>query len=257
MSVGIFVIDAQSAAHVDVLNARDAGGLQAVLQLVDAQRERLEVVHLQNLAADVEVQTDELHVRQFAAAADDALHVLHVDAELVFRESRLDVGVRVGAHIGVDAQADGGGAAELRSQLVDDLQLGDALHVEAEDALLQSEAYFPVALAHAGVDDALGGESGFECGADFAAAHAVGTQSGLSDLLQYHGIGIGLHGVVHVHVVVKLVADDPKRLGQQLGVVVVEGRPQPLEAFCREHVFLFRIILWTAPAAWPSCRPCG
>ena len=41
------------------------------------------------------------------------------------------------------------------SQLVDYLQLGDALHVETENVVVKTEINFPVALANTGIDNLL------------------------------------------------------------------------------------------------------
>ena len=53
-TVGVLVVDTQTAAYIDVLNA-DAVAFQLVLQLIDAIAECFEVAHVENLAANVEV----------------------------------------------------------------------------------------------------------------------------------------------------------------------------------------------------------
>ena len=169
------------------------------------------------------MQSDEVDVGKFGAATYYALHILHINAELVLGESRLYVGMCVCSHVGIDAQAYGGCAVELGSEVVDDFQFGYALHVEAEDALLQTETYLPVALANAGINNLFCGESGFKCSTYLTAAHAVGPQSCLCNLTQNAGVGIGFDGIVHVHVVIEQTVDDAQRVSQKLGVVVVEG----------------------------------
>ena len=103
----------------------------------------------------------------------------------------------VGTHVGDHAQTDVGHFARLSGKVVDDLQLGQTLHVEAKDAFFQTKIDFPVFLAHSRVDNALGGESCVECGLDLASAHAVGPHSVAGDEPQHFGIGIGLHRIVY------------------------------------------------------------
>jgi ribosomal protein L17 len=93
----LFSID---VLHLDILR------LQDLLQLIDTQAQHLEVVHLQDLTPDMEMQADELHVLQLFGALDDGHHVTHRNAELILSETRRDVGMRVSAHLRVDAEAD-------------------------------------------------------------------------------------------------------------------------------------------------------
>ena len=110
----------------------------------------------------MEVESLELHVLHALSQADDFFHILHVDAKLVFSQACGDVGVCVCSHVGVDAEAYGGHFPLAGSNFVDDLQLGDALYIEAEDAFVKSELYFPIAFAHSGKNNLVGRESGLE-----------------------------------------------------------------------------------------------
>ena len=53
-TVGVLVVNAQTAAHIDVLHAQVVA-LQLVLQLIHAVTQGLEVAHVENLRADVKV----------------------------------------------------------------------------------------------------------------------------------------------------------------------------------------------------------
>ena len=59
----------------------------------------------------------------------------------------------MGTYIWVQAEGDACYLALLGCQFVDDLQLGDALHVEAEDIAVEAEVDFPVALSHTSIDN--------------------------------------------------------------------------------------------------------
>ena len=101
----------------------------------------------------MEVESDELDMAHLLGSLDDAFHVFHGNAELVLGQSRGDIGMGVGTDIGVDAQCHLGCLVHAGGNLLDDLQFGLALHVEAEDTFLQSQLNLPVAFAHAGIDD--------------------------------------------------------------------------------------------------------
>ena len=203
-----------------------------------------EVAHIENLRADVEVQAHELDVLHLLSHADDVEHVAHRDAELVLGQSGGDVGMRVSTHVGIDAQADARHLSLRGGQLVDDLQLGDALHVEAEDVGVEAEVDFPIALAHAGVDNLRGREPRAEGGTNLSAADAVGAEPRLAYDAEHLRVGVGLHGVVHVEPLMlpALVVDGGKRLAQQGRVVVVERSLALGELFYGECTFNHRRI---------------
>ena len=60
-TVGVSVVDTQTAAYVDMLHT-DAMTVEFVLQFVHTVAEGFEVAHVENLRTDMEVQTNELHV---------------------------------------------------------------------------------------------------------------------------------------------------------------------------------------------------
>ena len=170
--------------------------------------ERNEIVHLQNLRTDVEMQAHKGGVCHFLCLADDCFHLVHGDAELVFRQSGGDVGMGVCAHIGIDAEADTCHAVHPCGNLVDDLEFGHAFHIEITYAGAQSQLNFPIAFSHSGIDDAVSGKAGIEAGLDFASTHAVGAQSGFLYETKHIGVDFFLYGV--------------NRILQQTGVVVVK-----------------------------------
>ena len=233
--VGVLVVDAQAAAHVDVAH-RAAAALQARDQLVDAVAQRREIHHVQDLRSDVEMQAAVADVRQAQRQVHDLVELLVVDAELVLRQAGGDAGVRVRSDVGIDAQAHGRHDAHFARQGVDHLQLGRRLDVEAGDAGLQGDADLRVALADAREHDALRGEPRRQGGEHFAAAHAVGAEAPRRDLRQDPRVVVGLDGVVHaeVRVAVELGLHRIQRPPQQRQVVIVERRPHRGETLNRE-----------------------
>ena len=173
-AVGMLVVYAESAAHIDVLYF-DVVSFQLVLQFIDSVAESLEVTHVKYLTANMEVQAEELDVLHGCSFCNDTLHVLHGNTEFVFCQSCGDVGMCVCSYVRIDAKANLCCLVLSGSQLVDDFQFGNTLHVEAEDAFLQSEIDLPVALAHTGIYDLVGRKSCVDSSLYFSSAHAVGS----------------------------------------------------------------------------------
>ena len=87
-------------------------------------------------------------------------------------------------HVGVQSECHAGCFPLGCGQFVDDVQLRYALHVEAEDVLVESEIDFPVALAHSGIDNLAGRKASPDDSFYFAATDTVGSQTSLSDQAQ-------------------------------------------------------------------------
>ena len=192
-------------------------------------------------------------VRDVRAALRQADHLgqhLVEDAELILGQAGGDVSMCMSAHIGVQPEGYCCYLSLGGCQFVDDFQFGNALHVEAENACIESDIDFPIALAYAGKHYLRGRKACIEHGLDFASADTVDSQSGLTDDVQHLGIGIGLHGVVYMPVVVAphLVVDGTQRLTEQGRIVVVEGCLLLFEFLYGEitfHVFgvdVFRLL---------------
>ena len=79
------------------------------------------------------------------------------DAELVLGLAGGDLGVAAGVDVGVDAERDRRGAAELGRDLGERDELGLGFDVELADAVPERERHLGAGLADAGEDDALAG----------------------------------------------------------------------------------------------------
>ena len=86
----------------------------------------------------------------------DAQGLADVDAELVLAQAGGDVGMRVGEDVGIDAQGKARDAFQLAGASGKQREFGFALHVEFEDAGVESEIDLRGGLAHAGEDNAAG-----------------------------------------------------------------------------------------------------
>ena len=170
----MIIVNAQSASHIDVLH-NDVMRFKLVLKFVDTVAECLEITHIENLASDVEVQSEELDVLHLGSLFDYGFHVSHGNSELVFCQTCCDVCMRMGADIRIDAETNLRNLILFFSQFIDDFQLRNTLYIEAEDAFLQSEVDFPIAFAYTSVNNLAGWKSGFDGCLNFSSAHTVGS----------------------------------------------------------------------------------
>ena len=140
----------------------------------------------------------ELYVGHLMGTLNGRDEVVERYAELVLRKSSGDVGVCVGTDIGVHTKRNTCCFALGGSQLVDDFKLSYAFHVEAEDVCVESEIYFPVALADSCVHNLVGRETCIERCLYLAAAYTVGAETSMAYELEHFRVDIGLHGVVNL-----------------------------------------------------------
>ena len=150
----------------------------------------------------------------------------------------------MGTDVGIQTEGHTGYFALRGCQFVDDLQLRDALHVEAENLVVEAEVDLPVGLSHTCIDDLRRGKSRLDGSLDLSAADAVGTQSCLTDDAEDTRVGVCLDGVVHHESLVFLClgVNAAQRFAQQFRIVVVEGCLDLLQLLYRElsfsHYFL-------------------
>ena len=191
------VANAESTAYIDILND-DMIALKLVLQFVDTVAQSLEVAHVKYLTTNMEVQSHKLHVLHLCRFFYRSLHVLHGNAEFVFCKSGSDIGMSMCAHVRVDTESHSRHLASCCCKLVDNFQLGDALYIEAENILVESEVNLPVAFAHSGVYYLRWCKTCIDGSLYLATAHAVGTKTSLADYVEHFWIGISLHRIVHM-----------------------------------------------------------
>ena len=130
----------------------------------------------------------------------------------------------VSTHVGVDAEAHRCHLTFIGGNLIDDLQLGDALNIEAEDAPVESQLNLPIAFTHTCKYYLVCREASLEHLFYFPPRHTVYTKACLVDDLEHLEVGISLYCVVDEIVVVFLCfcVDGVKCLTQYVCVVIVE-----------------------------------
>ena len=214
---------------------------QLVLQLVDSVAESLEVTHVKYLTTNVEVKPKELNVLHFCSFLDDALHIAHSDTKLVFCQAGCDVGMSMSAHIRVDAEANLSYLILFSCKFIDNLKFWDALYIEAEDAFLQTEIDFPITLAYTCIYNLAGRETCLDGCLNLSSAHAVGSQSCLTDDIEHLWIGVCLHGIMYLKSLMFacLFINRLQSLAQQIGVIIVEWSLYLLKFVNRKCSFHF------------------
>ena len=99
LTVGVTVVNAESAPHIDVLDA-DMASFQLILQFVDAVTQSHEIAHIQYLGTDVEMQSDESQVLHILRNVYHMVHILHANTKLVFGQPSGNIGMGMGTYIG-------------------------------------------------------------------------------------------------------------------------------------------------------------
>jgi len=103
----------------------------------------------------------------------------------------------MGTYIGIDTESHIGYLTFSGSQLIDNFQFRDRLHIKAENIIIQPQINFPISLTHPGKNNLASGKTGFDGSTDLTATYTVGTQTVLADNGKHFEIGVGLHGIMH------------------------------------------------------------
>ena len=175
--VGVVVVDAESAAHVEVFQ-NDALFAEPLLDVEYPFAERFEHLHIADLRADVEVQPDDFEVCEFFERSDRRVDFVVRDAEFVIRFAGGDVAVRFWIDVGVDPKRDSRLFAHSSGDFVDDLQFVQRFAVEREDFLAERVFDLPVGFADAGEYDLRCRKPVFDGHPHFVAADAVHAHAG-------------------------------------------------------------------------------
>src|SRR5208337_2602387 len=120
----------------------------------------------------------------------------HGNAELVLVQAGGDVRVRAGVNVGVYADSEFGGFAQMGGASAEHLQLGGAFHVEQENAGSKGKVDFLRQLADSGEDD-LGGRlaANSQYALQFTAGHDIETTTQRCEQPKNREVRVGLHGV--------------------------------------------------------------
>src|SRR5690606_36576792 len=174
---------------------------------------------------DMRVDAGYADAGQLCRAPIDRPSPLPGYAELVLCLPGGDFTVRPGVDIGIDAQRYRRGLAERRCARRQKLKFRLGLNVEAENAGLKREVYFPRGLADTGKYDLPGGNAGGQRSPHLTLRDDVGAGAEPGQRCQYRLVGICLKGVADQRIEsVEGVAQDPEMPHERCRRIAVERR---------------------------------
>ena len=178
------VVDAEPTAEIDVLQA-DALGLHGVHQVENAIHGIEVGGFLGDLRADVAIDSLDMQAWQLRRTLVGGEHALVRYAEFVALQACGDVGMGLGIHVRIHADAHGCPDAHALSHAAQYFELGFAFHVEAAYADTQGLAHFRARLANAGKDHRGRVAARGQHASELAARDDVEPAPGLREQLQH------------------------------------------------------------------------
>ena len=173
MPMRIVVINAKSAPYINIPYCYMMF-FQCILKLIDAIAQCRKVVHIEYLASNMEMQTDEFNILHLLRTLNNGQHIPHSYAEFVLSKPGFYIGMCVCADVRVDTKAYIGHLILFLCQFVNDFKLGNTLYIEAENRGFECQIYFPVGLAYACKYNFISRKTSFDCSLNFSSAHAIG-----------------------------------------------------------------------------------
>ncbi len=170
------------------------------------------------------VDADRLQVRQRRGGAVGRQRVVKGDPEFVGLQTGGDVRVGLGVDVRVHAQRNARHLADRACHLVQAVQLGNRFDVEAQDAVLEREAHFIGALAHARKNHLVRIAAGSDHAQQFTARDDVETGAFARQQVQDGQVGIGLHRVADQRVAPGAGVGKGVEVLQQRGLGIDIGR---------------------------------
>ena len=174
-----------------------AVGAQFAHEIGEQREGVVEGLQVGDLRADVHVDARHGEAGQGPRAGVDGARAGERNAELVFRSSGGDLGVRARVDVRIDAKGEARDASARRGDLRERLQLRLGFDVEAENILLERQRHFGAGLADAGKNDLVRGHAGGAGAAQLALGDDVHPGAQARQGGEHRLIGIGLHRVAH------------------------------------------------------------
>ena len=177
------------------------------------------------LGTDVLVDPHDLDARKGGGPLIFRHRPFDRNPELRFFHAGGDVGMGLGIDVGIDPQGDRSLSTQSHRHLTDMVELVLALHVEHEDLFLECIGDLLTALANAGKDDLIGGDSRLSRPEKLPARHDIDSCAFLGQEREDGQVAVGLHGIGHEsRVGGKRFPISPNSLHQGLLAVNVERR---------------------------------
>ena len=190
------------------------------------------------LRSDVHLEAAQIEVGESGGTVVELGDEFEVDAELVFGFSGGDVFVGLRVDVGIHTDGDWGGEAEVFGDLVDQLEFGDGLGVDAVDVVFEGILEFVAGFADAG-EGALGAAAaGLEDAVELATGDDVEAAAEFVEEAEDGEVAVGFDGVGDVVVeVAEGCVEAGVMIAEGVGRVDVERRAVLLGQGGEVHVF--------------------
>ena len=233
---GGVVDDADTAADGEELDV--VGGLELLDEGSDAFDGLDEGGDAAELRSDVHLEAAQIEVGESGGTVVELGDEFEVDAELVFGFSGGDVFVGLRVDVGIHTDGDWGGEAEVFGDLVDQLEFGDGLGVDAVDVVFEGILEFVAGFADAG-EGALGAAAaGLEDAVELATGDDVEAAAEFVEEAEDGEVAVGFDGVGDVVVeVAEGCVEAGVMIAEGVGRVDVERRAVLLGQGGEVHVF--------------------
>ena len=170
------------------------------------------------------MQTHKANVPKLTASTDYTYHILHCNTKLVFCKSGRNVGMSMCPYIRIDTETDISNLAHPLGNLSNNLQLGNAFHIEILNTGIKSQLNLPVSLAHSGKNNLVCRKSTLHTCLDLPSAYTVRSKASLLNLLENPGVGTCLDSIMYVTIsnLIRLLFYRFECLGKQNSVVIIK-----------------------------------
>ena len=174
-------------------------GHPALFQRFDEIEQPIQRVEIRaglcDLRTDVAIDADDFQAWQGSGAQVSGDSTLVRDAELVGLQASGNVGVRLGIHVRIDAQADTRAATCPDRDLREDVELGVTLDVETHHIGVERLLHLRTCLAHAREQHFGGLATGSQHAFKLAARDDIEAATRPREGLQHREVGVGLHRI--------------------------------------------------------------
>ncbi len=173
-------------------------------------------------------KTDTWHL---LADSDNTNHVLLGYAKLVLGKPCCDMGMSMGTHVRIDAEADIGHFAHSPGNLCNDFQLWNALDIKVLYPNLESKFYLPICLANTSENNLICRKAILQTRLYFTATHTIGSYTCPLYLLKNLRSCTCLDSIMQMPAITpfRFVLYSRQCLSKQSCVIIVEGRTKTIE----------------------------
>ena len=164
------------------------------------------------------------------------VNLLIIYAEFIFGKAGCDICVCVRSHVRIYAQSHTCHHVTLSSKSLYGLELGDRLHIKAEDTCVEGKSYLFIGFTHTCKNYSIGRDTRSKSRSNLTAAYTVGSQACLAYNLQQARIKVGFHRIVNVKALVLagLALHRVERSLQKVNIIIVKRRLDTRKRLYRE-----------------------